>query len=73
MISNFWTLLKLISDFFIYKGTRFALMEIKALFYYLLLNFNIEKIEKIQVPIKIVNSVDDWHNTEINLKLRLRA
>jgi cytochrome P450 family 9 len=34
-------------------GSRFALMEAKALFYYILLNFGIEKSSKMAYPIKL--------------------
>jgi len=33
-------------------GSRFALMEIKTVFFYLLLNFSIEVTEKTQIPLK---------------------
>ncbi|KAG5671810.1 hypothetical protein PVAND_001985 [Polypedilum vanderplanki] len=33
-------------------GSRFALMEIKTIFYYLLLNFSIEVTEKTQIPLE---------------------
>jgi cytochrome P450 family 9 len=34
-------------------GSRFALMEAKSLFYYILLNFRIEKSSKMAYPIKL--------------------
>uniref|UniRef100_A0A1B0D3B4 Uncharacterized protein n=1 Tax=Phlebotomus papatasi TaxID=29031 RepID=A0A1B0D3B4_PHLPP len=34
-------------------GSRFALMEMKALIYYILLNFKIEPNEKTQIPLKL--------------------
>ncbi|KAJ6634903.1 putative cytochrome P450 9f2 [Pseudolycoriella hygida] len=34
-------------------GSRFALMEIKAILYYLLLNFSFEACEKTQIPVKL--------------------
>lgn len=34
-------------------GSRFALMEIKTIIYYLLLNFNFEVTKKTQIPIKL--------------------
>ncbi|KAG5671809.1 hypothetical protein PVAND_001984 [Polypedilum vanderplanki] len=37
-------------------GSRFALMEIKTFFYYLLLNFTIEVTEKTQIPLTFENS-----------------
>lgn len=33
-------------------GSRFALMEVKTIFYYLLLNFTFEVTEKTQIPLK---------------------
>lgn len=36
-------------------GSRFALMELKTIFYYLLLNFSFEKTEKTQIPFKYEN------------------
>lgn len=36
-----------------FTGSRFALMEIKAILYYLLLNFSFEPNEKTQIPIKL--------------------
>lgn len=34
-------------------GSRFALMEIKAIFYYILLNFSLEVTEKTQIPLQL--------------------
>jgi len=34
-------------------GSRFALMEIKTIFYYLVLNFSIEVTEKTQIPLQL--------------------
>lgn len=36
-----------------FSGSRFALMEIKAILYYLLLNFSFEANEKSQIPVKL--------------------
>lgn len=33
-------------------GSRFALMELKTIFYYLMVNFSFEKTEKTQIPFK---------------------
>jgi cytochrome P450 family 9 len=35
-------------------GSRFALMEVKSIFYYMLLNFKIVKTEKTPVPLEFV-------------------
>lgn len=54
-------------------GSRFALMEIKALFFYLLLNFSIETYEKTQIPIQIAKSAANWITEEgIHLELKPR-
>lgn len=37
-------------------GSRFALMEVKNIFYYLLLNFNFEVTEKTEIPYKLINN-----------------
>lgn len=37
-------------------GSRFALMEVKTIFFYLLLNFSIEVTEKTQIPLEFENS-----------------
>ncbi|XP_055696953.1 probable cytochrome P450 9f2 [Phlebotomus papatasi] len=37
-------------------GSRFALMEVKALIYYILLNFKIEPNEKTQIPLKLTKN-----------------
>jgi cytochrome P450 family 9 len=34
-------------------GSRFALMEVKTIFYYLLKNFSLEVNEKTQIPLKL--------------------
>lgn len=38
---------------FEFQGSRFALMEVKAVFYYILLNFKIEPNSKSQIPLKL--------------------
>ncbi|XP_055301644.1 probable cytochrome P450 9f2 [Sitodiplosis mosellana] len=42
-------------------GSRFALMEIKALLFYLLLNFNIQPYEKTEIPLKMSYSHFSWN------------
>jgi len=37
-------------------GSRFALMEIKTVIYYLLLNFNFDATEKTNIPIKLAKN-----------------
>lgn len=56
---------------FIFAGSRFALMEIKALFFYLLLNFNIQPYEKTQIPIKIAKAAANW-STERGIDLEFK-
>jgi cytochrome P450 family 9 len=41
-------------------GSRFALMEAKAIFYYILLNFRIEKSSKMAYPIQLKSSAIAW-------------
>lgn len=35
-------------------------MEIKALVYYVILNFNVQPFEKTQIPIKIAKAATSW-------------
>ncbi|XP_059612263.1 probable cytochrome P450 9f2 [Phlebotomus argentipes] len=37
-------------------GSRFALMELKSIIYYLVLNFSLEVTEKTQIPLKLASS-----------------
>lgn len=39
-----------------FAGSRFALMNIKAIAFYLLLNFNIQPYEETQIPIKFAKA-----------------
>lgn len=41
---------------FLPKGSRFALMEIKAILYYILLNFTLEPNAKTQIPLQFKKS-----------------
>ncbi|XP_058837442.1 cytochrome P450 9e2-like [Topomyia yanbarensis] len=52
-------------------GSRFALMEMKAIMYQLLLNFSIERTEQTQVPLKVGKGL--LPSISAHLKLRLRA
>jgi cytochrome P450 family 9 len=38
-------------------GSRFALMEVKTIFYYLLHNFSFKVTAKTQIPLKLTNSL----------------
>lgn len=45
---------------FSFLGSRFALMEVKALFFYILLNLKIQPYEKTEIPLQISKSVLHW-------------
>ncbi|XP_058837423.1 cytochrome P450 9e2-like [Topomyia yanbarensis] len=45
-------------------GSRFALMEVKAIVYYMLLNFSFEMTEKTQVPLQLANGYIGLHSKE---------
>lgn len=54
-------------------GSRFALMEIKTIIYYLLLNFNFEATAKTQIPIKLStnpNQLQSEKGIHVNFKPR---
>lgn len=51
--ANFTNLLGFI---FRFSGSRFALMELKAILYYLLLNFSFDPNKQTQIPIKLTKS-----------------
>lgn len=53
-----------------FSGSRFALMELKIVFYYLLLNFSFERNENTQIPLKFKK--DPTMNTENGVHLELR-
>lgn len=46
-------------------------MEIKALFFYILVNFNIEAYDKTDIPIKIAKAAANW-STENGIHLELK-
>lgn len=46
-------------------------MEMKALLFYLILNFNIQPYEKTQIPLKIAKSLLNW-STERGIDLEFR-
>lgn len=51
-------------------GSRFALMEIKAMYFYLVLNFKIRPYERTQIPLKIAKSSTTLSSESgINLEL----
>ncbi|XP_055619254.1 probable cytochrome P450 9f2 [Toxorhynchites rutilus septentrionalis] len=52
-------------------GSRFALMEMKAILYHLLLNFCIERSEQTQVPLKLLKGMMSL-GTERGIHLRLK-
>uniref|UniRef100_A0A1B0CWX1 Cytochrome n=1 Tax=Lutzomyia longipalpis TaxID=7200 RepID=A0A1B0CWX1_LUTLO len=54
-------------------GSRFALMEVKALLYYILLNFTIEPNEKTQIPLKLSKEPALKAEKGIHLQFRPRS
>uniref|UniRef100_A0A1L8E4L3 Putative cytochrome n=1 Tax=Nyssomyia neivai TaxID=330878 RepID=A0A1L8E4L3_9DIPT len=54
-------------------GSRFALMELKSIIYYLILNFKLEPTEKTQIPLKMLKSFGTLESERgIHLQLRPR-
>uniref|UniRef100_A0A8D8BAU1 Probable cytochrome P450 9f2 n=1 Tax=Culex pipiens TaxID=7175 RepID=A0A8D8BAU1_CULPI len=54
-------------------GSRFALMEIKAIMYQLMLNFSFERTEKTQVPIQLTKGFVGLASEKgVHLRLKLR-
>ncbi|XP_055696952.1 probable cytochrome P450 9f2 [Phlebotomus papatasi] len=54
-------------------GSRFALMELKTLIYYMMLNFSLEVTEKTQIPLKFGKSFSSLASESgIHIKLRPR-
>lgn len=51
-------------------GSRFALMELKAILYYLLLNFSFEPNKDTQIPLKF--KPEPFANPEKGVQLELR-
>lgn len=69
--SNYTNSLKYFCKFFV--GSRLALMEMKAIFYYLLLNFSFKANAKTDIPIKFKKqpfSVKTENGINIELKPR---
>ncbi|XP_055679451.1 probable cytochrome P450 9f2 [Lutzomyia longipalpis] len=55
-------------------GSRFALMEVKSILFYLILNFSLEITDNTQVPIKLAKSLNSFQaENGIHLKLRPRV
>lgn len=49
-------------------------MEIKALFYYLLLSFNLQPYEKTDIPLQVAKTAANWVTKNgIHLELKPRA
>lgn len=66
----------MINDFPFFVGSRFALMEMKAIVYYLLLNFSFEVHEKTQIPLKLQKSPSRLVSEKgiwVGLKLRVAS
>ena len=56
-----------------FQGSRFALMEAKAVIYYLLLNFKFEPNENSQIPVQLKKSIivmTSEKGIHVGLKLR---
>lgn len=56
----------------IFVGNRFALMEIKAILYYLLLNFSFEANNDTQIPLKMKKVAFMITEKGVHLELRPR-
>ncbi|XP_059612265.1 probable cytochrome P450 9f2 [Phlebotomus argentipes] len=55
-------------------GSRFALMEVKAILFYLVLNFSLDVTEETQIPIRLAKSISSLQSEKgIHLKLRPRV
>lgn len=57
----------------LFIGSRFALMELKAVVYYLLLNFELTPNTKTQIPIQVAKSpfgIRAEKGVELHMKLR---
>lgn len=55
-------------------GSRFALMELKAISFYLLLNFDLQPYEKTQIPVKLAKAAANFATEKgIHLELRQRV
>lgn len=55
----------------VFSGSRFALMELKAILYYMLLHFSFEPNENTQIPIKFKKAIFSIH-PEKGLHLELK-
>lgn len=62
----------LIIEFFS-QGSRFAYMELKAILFYMLLNFSFEPNEKTQIPLKMDNVPVIKTQRGVHLQLRPRT
>lgn len=63
---------KNITNQIIFVGNRFALMEIKAILYYLLLNFSFEANKYTQIPLKMKKVPFIMTEKGVHLELRPR-
>lgn len=57
----------------IFLGSRFALMELKAILYYLLLNFSFEVNKDTQIPLKMEKGMRMATEKGVHLELRPRS
>lgn len=56
-----------------FSGSRFALMELKAILYYLLLNFSFEVNKDTQIPLKMKKTPNIATEKGVNLELKPRS
>lgn len=59
--------------FHIFVGSRFALMELKAILYYLLLNFSLEVNKDTQIPLKFKKGLVVATENGVHVELKPRA
>lgn len=56
----------------IFSGSRFALMELKAILYYLLVHFSFEVNENTQIPLKMKKGGNVHAEKGVHLELKPR-
>lgn len=56
VMDNYFDVQTMTISIFVILGSRFALMQIKAILYNLLLNFSFEANEKTEIPLKLKKS-----------------
>lgn len=58
---------------YVFSGSRFALMELKAIVYYLLLNFSLEPNKETQIPLQMKKGMMFATEKGVHLELRPRS